>query len=89
MADKKVKVMSPFKESRRDDVAEAASLFERHTHDGRETRNVTGNTPNISTGTAAPTTTPKKVGDMFVDTTNDKVYVSTGTSSSTDWNVLN
>lgn len=45
--------------------------------------------PTISTGTAAPTTTPSKVGDMFVDTMNADVYVATGTTNSSDWTVLN
>ena len=40
-------------------------------------------------GTATPTTTPAKVGLLFIDTTNAKVYVSTGTSASTDWKALN
>jgi hypothetical protein len=40
-------------------------------------------------GTAAPETTPTALGEMFVDTTNGKVYVSTGTSSSADWKILN
>jgi len=40
-------------------------------------------------GTSAPTTTPQRVGLMFVDTTANKVYVATGTSSSADWTVLN
>lgn len=40
-------------------------------------------------GTAAPTTTPAKVGLLFIDTTAAKVYVSTGTSASTDWKALN
>lgn len=46
-------------------------------------------TPEISTGTSAPTSTPRKVGDMFVDTSANKVYVATGTSSSSDWTILN
>lgn len=40
-------------------------------------------------GTAAPTTTPLSVGVHFIDTTNKKEYVSTGTSSSSDWTILN
>lgn len=40
-------------------------------------------------GTAAPTTTPGAVGLVFIDTTNAKVYVSTGTTASTDWKALN
>ncbi len=40
-------------------------------------------------GTAAPATTPNAVGNFFLDTTNKKLYVSTGTASSADWNILN
>ncbi|MGQ4834685.1 MAG: hypothetical protein ACP6IS_12440 [Candidatus Asgardarchaeia archaeon] len=40
-------------------------------------------------GSGAPTSTPEKVGDIYVDTTNKKVYVATGTSSSTDWTLVN
>jgi hypothetical protein len=40
-------------------------------------------------GTAAPATTPTAVGNFFLDTTNKKLYVSTGTASSADWNILN
>jgi hypothetical protein len=45
--------------------------------------------PLISTGTAAPATTPGKVGDMFIDTVNKKLYFATGTSSSADWTIAN
>ena len=45
--------------------------------------------PEIYTDTTAPTSTPRKVGDMFVDTSANKVYVATGTSSSSDWTILN
>jgi hypothetical protein len=48
-----------------------------------------GNVPAISSGTAAPTTTPAKVGDIFVDITNKKLYFATGTSSSSDWTIAN
>lgn len=43
------------------------------------------------TGTAAPATTPEFEGVTFIDTTNDRVYISTGISSSADWqlSVLN
>ena len=37
------------------------------------------------TGTSAPATTPSNIGDFFVDTTNSKAYIATGTSSSADW----
>jgi hypothetical protein len=45
--------------------------------------------PTISSGTAAPSSTPTKVGDMYVDTTNKKLWSATGTSSSADWTALN
>jgi hypothetical protein len=40
------------------------------------------------TGTAAPTTTPTYAGSLFVDTTADKIYFATGTTSSADWDPL-
>jgi hypothetical protein len=39
--------------------------------------------------TAVPTSTPIRIGDMFINETTNKVYVSCGTSSSTDWRILN
>ena len=45
--------------------------------------------PTLSTGTAAPTTTPTKVGDMFVDTTNKKLYFAVATIADTDWIIAN
>ena len=49
----------------------------------------TSRTPAVSTGTAAPTSTPIQVGDIYVDTTNKKMYIATGTSSSSDWTITN
>lgn len=45
--------------------------------------------PIITSGTAAPSSTPQKVGDIYVDITNKKLYFSTGTSSSADWTIAN
>jgi hypothetical protein len=45
--------------------------------------------PTAFTDVAAPTTTPLVVGDTFTDSTNKKMYVSTGTASSADWTILN
>lgn len=45
--------------------------------------------PLISTGTAAPATTPAKVGNIYVDTTNKKLYFAAGTTSSADWIIAN
>lgn len=39
----------------------------------------------IFIGSAAPTTTPTKVGQHFIDLTNKKSYISVGTASSADW----
>lgn len=50
---------------------------------------VASTVPRISTGTSAPETTPSRVGDMFIDTSAHKVYVADGTSSSTNWRILN
>jgi len=43
----------------------------------------------ITDGILAPTSTPVKVGDIFVNTVLGKAYISTGTSSSADWKILN
>jgi len=43
----------------------------------------------VTSGTAAPTTTPVALGQIFIDTANGKVYISTGTASSADWKILN
>lgn len=58
-------------------------LVRRHSHDEIETLGLN------MRGTAAPTTTPPRVGVIFCDTTNGKVYISTGVSSSSDWKLLN
>ena len=39
----------------------------------------------ISTGSGAPVSTPSAEGDVYVDTTNDDVYIAAGTASSADW----
>ena len=41
--------------------------------------------PTISSGAGAPSSTPTKVGDIYIDTTGDASYTAVGTSSSTDW----
>lgn len=45
--------------------------------------------PIVSSGTVAPSSTPSKVGDFYVDTTAKLAYIATGTASSADWAVLN
>ena len=44
---------------------------------------------NVSTGTSSPSSTPSVVGSMYVDTSGKKIYVATGTSSSSDWTIVN
>lgn len=44
--------------------------------------------PEVSTGDGAPTSTPNKVGNFYVDTTGATLYFSKGTSSSSDWVAL-
>jgi hypothetical protein len=41
--------------------------------------------PIVTTGTAAPTTTPYKKGDIFVDATTPTMYYAKGNTSSADW----
>ena len=41
--------------------------------------------PNVSSGAGAPSSTPTAVGDIYVDTTGDNVYSAAGTASSADW----
>lgn len=38
-----------------------------------------------SSGAGAPSSTPSNLGDIYIDTTNLKIYLATGTSSSSDW----
>lgn len=46
---------------------------------------ITDAQPKYTTGTAAPSTAPSSVGLIYVDTTNKKVYISTGASAVGDW----
>lgn len=57
--------------------------------DGLHTGDVLAGHVAFTTGTAAPNTTPARAGLMFIDTLNGKVYVSTGSSSSANWKILN
>ena len=48
-----------------------------------------GTAPSVSSGAAAPTAPPKRIGDMFVRTDTKKVYVATGTAAAADWTLMN
>lgn len=47
------------------------------------------NTSTIESGTSAPSSTPNKIGDIYIDTSNKKLYFAVGTSSSGDWEIAN
>ena len=38
-----------------------------------------------SSGAGVPTSTPSSIGDIYIDTTNLKIYISTGTTNASDW----
>ena len=43
----------------------------------------------IIIGTTPPTVIPTKLGQHYIDTVNGAVYVSAGTSSTSDWKISN
>lgn len=47
-------------------------------------RNWTGNPISLN-GAGVPSSTPANIGITYIDTTNLKIYISIGTSSSADW----
>jgi len=38
-----------------------------------------------SSGAGVPSSTPSILGAIYIDTTNLKIYIATGTASSADW----
>lgn len=52
-------------------------------------RDVIETLPFISSGAGVPASTPAKVGDIYIDTTNDDAYIAVGTASSADWEKTN
>ena len=38
-----------------------------------------------TTGAGAPSSAPDNVGDIYIDTTNNKMYIAMGTSAASDW----
>ena len=60
--------------------------------DEREFQNVyqtISRSPTVYSGSGAPSTTPIKAGDIYINTSNSKVYIATGTVTSGSWTVLN
>ena len=44
--------------------------------------------PNVLSGSGAPATTPNQIGDIYIDTSGEEVYVSVDTADSGDWSNL-
>ena len=38
-----------------------------------------------SSGAGVPTSTPSSIGDIYIDTTNNKAYIAMGTTNASDW----
>lgn len=60
--------------------------------DEREFQNVyqtLSKNPSLATGTGAPSVAPGKIGDLYINTSNSKVYIATGTVNSSSWAALN
>ena len=38
-----------------------------------------------SSGAGVPSSTPDNIGDVYVDTSALRIYIATGTSTSSDW----
>ena len=45
--------------------------------------------PSATNGVGAPTSTPDRIGNLYVDTSAGKGYIAAGTTDSTDWKALN
>ena len=43
----------------------------------------------VSSGASVPSSIPTAIGQIYIDTSAAKVYISTGTSSSADWAIIN
>lgn len=43
----------------------------------------------VSSGSSTPSNPPENIGDIYIDTSLNKVYISSGTSSISDWRILN
>lgn len=48
-----------------------------------------GDVTAVTSGSGAPSSTPSKVGDIYIDTTSDDAYIAVGTASSADWEKSN
>jgi hypothetical protein len=74
-------------------VNKATLLSHLNVEDGADVTDATNvstaGAPIISSGAGAPSSTPSKVGDVYIDTTGDDAYIAVGTASSSDWEKCN
>ena len=69
-----------------------AALPHKDAADEREFQNVyqtISKTPDVYTGTGAPSKAPVKIGDFYISTSTSKVYIATATATSGSWAILN
>jgi len=43
----------------------------------------------VTSGSGAPSSTPSRIGRLYIDTSGEKVYISTGIASSANWKIMN
>lgn len=72
-----------------EEITAAAARTILNVEDGADVTDATNvsaaGAPIISSGAGVPASTPSKVGDIYIDTTNDDAYIAVGTASSVDW----
>ena len=47
--------------------------------------NLDSSVPAITSGSGVPSSTPEKIGDIYIDTLNENIYMASDTTSSADW----
>lgn len=67
----------------RSEITGLHDLMRRHKHEGIETEKL------YLQGIIAPGFRPLRIGMVYLDTVAGKVYISTGTTVSGDWQILN
>lgn len=70
-------------------------MIEFHKHTGQDSPLIdrdANNVPNIYTMTITPSVSgliPKKPGDIFINQSTSKIYISQNNTSTSDWLILN
>ena len=62
-----------------------------HQHNGVDNLKIPASSviSDVTSGIVAPTSTPYRLGQIYVDTTAVKVYIATGIASSSNWTLVN